>query len=166
MWDNNWEDKNNTLPYLLEKTDRFTGTGEYNILFNERDVIACSGIYTSMFSPSVAIAGTRTWIATDYRNKSIAREYLLTAEKEWAIKNNFKAIALCFNDYNKNIINIWKRFRLGEDRSPRQSHHLFYNGLNEVLFPVTIQYTKQWIIYEVLESDFYFDWETIKNYNF
>lgn len=162
MWSNDWQNKNYTLPYLLEYTDRFKNTGNFNILFDNQKVVACSGVYTSSFCPKLAIAGTRTWISKEYRNLSIAREYLLTTEKDWAIKNNYGAIAICFNEYNKNIIEIWKRTRFGEKRTPRQPHHLFYNGVNDPGFPVTIQYTKQWIIYEKLDPSFDFDWATIK----
>ena len=162
MWDDDWENKNNTLPYLLEKTDRFNNNGIYNVVFENDIVVACSGIYTSAFCPELAIAGTRTWINKDYRNKSIAREMLVT-EKAWAINHNFKAVGICFNDYNKNLINIWKRIRLGEKRTPRQPHHLFYNGVNELEFPVTIQYTKQWIVYERLDHTWSFDWRLISH---
>jgi hypothetical protein len=162
MWDDDWGNKNNTLPYLLEKTDRFSKLGQYNVLFDNDNVIACSGVYTSAFCSELVIAGNRTWINKNYRNLSIAREILLPAEKDWAIANKFKAIAICFNDYNKNMPNIWKRIRFGEKRTPRQSHHLFYNGVNEPEFPVTIQYTKQWIMYEKLDPSFDFDWCSIK----
>jgi len=161
MWDDDWENKNNTLPYLLEKTTRFSIGGTYSVIFDGDIVVACSGIYTSTFCKDLAIAGTRTWINKDYRNNSIARD-TLASEKAWAIENKFKAVAICFNDYNKNLIKIWKRIRFGEKRTPRQPHHLFYNGVNELEFPVTIQYTKQWIIYEKLDSSFDFDWETIR----
>jgi hypothetical protein len=43
----------------------------------------------------------------------------------------------------------------------RQPHHLFYNGAIEVKFPVTIQYTKQWVLYEKLDPRFEFDWQII-----
>lgn len=161
MWDDDWGNKNNTLPYLLEKTDRFSTIGIYHILFDRDTVVGCSGVYTSAFCSDLAIAGTRTWINKDYRNMSIAREYLLPAEKAWAIDNKFKAIAICFNDYNKNITKIWKRIRLGESRTTRQPHHMFYNGVNELEYPVTIQYTKQWIMYEKLDSSFHFDWSSL-----
>jgi hypothetical protein len=78
---------------------------------------------------------------------------------------NMKIIALSFNDYNKNIIQIFKRGRLGEKPgriNSRESKNLFYNGLCEVKFPVTIQYTPQWVIYEQLDSSFKFDWNTLK----
>lgn len=162
MWDNDWNNKNNTLPYILIHTDRFSKDGQYNIAFDNDIIIGCSGIYTSSFCKELAIAGTRTWISKEYRNKSIARDILLPAEKEWAIENNFKAVAICFNEYNKNMPKIWERIRFGEKRTPRQSHHLFYNGVNELEFPVTIQYTKQWIMYEKLDPSFEFDWSTIK----
>jgi hypothetical protein len=162
MWDDDWGNKIITLPYLLEKTTRFTIGGKYNIVFVNDTVVACSGIYTSAFCAELAIAGTRTWIHKDYRNKSIARDILLPAEKAWAIENKFKAIAICFNDYNKNMTKIWNRIRFGEKRTPRQSHHIFYNGVNELEFPVTIQYTKQWVMYEKLDPSFDFDWSSIK----
>ena len=69
------------------------------------------------------------------------------------------------NEYNKNLIQVFKRRRFGENKeriNNRQPHHLFYNGINELDFPVTIQHTKQWIIYENLDPSFNFDWSTIK----
>ena len=163
MWDDNWKNKNNTLPYLLEYTNRFTSGGKYNVVFDRDQIVGCSGVYTSAFCKELAIVGTRTWVAKNYRHFSIAREVLLPAEKSWAIENNFKAIAICFNDYNKNLTKIWKRVRFGEKRTPRQSHHIFFNGVNELEFPVTIQYTKQWIMYEKLDPTFDFNWTSIKN---
>jgi len=163
MWNDDWKNKTNTLPYLLERTSRFTTGGEYHVAFDGDQIVGCSGVYISAFCKDLVIAGTRTWVAKNYRHLSIAREVLLPAEKLWAIENKFKAIAICFNDYNKNITKIWKRVRLGEKRTPRQSHHLFFNGINEPEFPVTIQYTKQWIMYEKLDPTFDFDWESIKH---
>lgn len=162
MYSFDWETKNNTLPYILEKTDRFFKNGEYNVLFNNNIVIACSGIYQSLFCNDLVIAGTRTWIKKEYRNKLISREILLPKEKTFAISNKYKAIALCFNEYNKNIIDIFYRKRLGEHRTDRLPHHLFYNNINQIEFPVTIQSTKQYVIYETLDKSFSFDWETIR----
>jgi hypothetical protein len=168
MWDNNWRDKANTLPYILEKTSRFKDNGIFYILFDNDKIIACSGIYKAEFSDKVALAGVRTWIDKSYRNNSINREYLLPYQKSWALENNFKIIALTFNEYNKNVIQIFKRNRLGEKNNRinfRNPKHLFYSGLHEVKFPVTIQYTKQWVIYEKLDLDYNFNWEFLKYQN-
>ena len=161
MYDLNWEQKNNTLLYILEKTDRFRTNGAFTILFDNLAVLACSGVYRSNFCDDFAIAGTRTWIHKNYRNKQIPREILLPHEKAWAIKNSYKAIGLCFNDYNKNIIEIFYRKRLGETRTKRDKHHMFYNGVNKLDYPIIIQHTKQWVIYEVLNDSFNFDWSTL-----
>ncbi len=163
MWHKEWNNNPHTLPFLLFKGFRFSPpNGEFFIIEDQGSIVGCSGIYTSEFSKDIAIAGCRTWITKEYRNKSLPREYLLPAQKEWAKKNNCKAIALTFNDYNKNIINTWKRIRAGERRSPRQPYHIFHNNFNEVEFPVTIQYTPQWVIYEILDNSFNFDWQTLK----
>ena len=163
MWDVHWIEKTHTLPYLIFKENRFKSpNGEFFLIQDSENIIGCSGVYISEFSKEVAIAGCRTWINPDYRNRSLPREYFLPAQKEWAITNKCKAIALSFNNYNKNIIEIWKRIRIGERRSPRQSHHLFYSNFEEVKFMVNIQYTPQWVIYEKLDSTLKFDWHSIR----
>lgn len=165
MWDDNWYNNLDTLPYLLERLDRFDEpNGAFHIIKRDEKIIGCGGVYVSSFSPYVAIAGVRTWVSREERNNSILRECLLPEHKKWCIDRGIKVIALTFNHYNRNLINVFKRRRLGEttDRvSTRQPHHLFYNGLNEVVFPVTIQYTQQWVIYEKLDN-WDFDWSSIR----
>ena len=165
MWDDNWINQNNTLPYVLECTDRFKDdNGQFHIIFSDDEIVACGGVYKSDFNKSVALAGTRTWVKKEYRNHSLLREYMLPIHKSWSIAQGCKIVALCFNDYNKNLIKVFKRARLGEnsDRiSNRNEQHLFYSGVQELDFPVIIQYTPQWVIYERL-YDWDFDWINIK----
>lgn len=165
MWDDDWENKNYTLPYILEKTDRFNGSnGEFHIVFDDGQIIACGGVYLSSFSRNISLAGTRTWVDKKHRNKLIMREVLLPRQKAWSIERGCKIVAISVNEYNKNLLKPFKRIRFGEDKnrmSDRQSHHLFYNGAIEVDFPVTIQYTKQWVMYEQLDPSFVFDWNII-----
>lgn len=165
MWHEDWANKKNTLPYILLKKNRFSApNGEFHIVYFNKKFIACGGIYISEFNKEIALAGVRTWVENNFRNKSIIGDYILPAHKAWAIEKNMKAIALSFNDYNKNIINIFKRNRLGEANgriSNRTEHNLFYYNFNELSFPVTIQYTKQWVIYEKLDSNWDFNWTEI-----
>lgn len=167
MWQDDWISKDTTLPFILKNTDRFnTVNGEYYILFDQSTIVACGGVYISDFSQDVAIIGVRTWVNKDYRNKSILREQLLPAQKKWCTDRNIKIIALTFNEYNKNLIQVFQKRRLGEtiDRiTTRKPYHLFYNNLTKVEFPVVIQYTKQWVIYEILDSTFNFDWKSIED---
>jgi hypothetical protein len=162
MWHDNWQTQLHTLPYIALVIKRFAEPhGELFILKDGEKIIGCSAIYTSEFSNDICIAGVRTWINKEYRNYSLVRDYLLPAQRDWAIGKGFKLIALTFNSYNKNIIKIWKRTRLGETRLPRSPHHMFYKNFNEVPYPITVQYTQQWAIYERLDENFNFDWQTI-----
>jgi hypothetical protein len=166
LWAEDPKSNCHTLLYILTNTTRFNGVnGDFHILYDNDKIVACSGVYISEFSKDVAIAGVRTWVNKEYRHLALNKEYLLAEQKKWAIAKNAKIIALSFNEYNKNIIQIFKRTRLGETSERiknRKTKHMFYNGLQEVKFPVTIQYTKQWVIYEELNSEFTFDWNTIK----
>jgi hypothetical protein len=166
MWHEEWSSRPETLPYLLEHTDRFNGhNGEFHIFYHDNNPVACSGVYISAFSKFIGIAGVRTWVDTAYRHRAVLREFMLPLHKQWCQNQQLKIIALTFNEYNKNLIQVFKRRRLGEtiDRiDTRNSHHLFFNGLSEVPFPVTIQYTPQWAIYEKLDPTFEFDWSSLK----
>jgi hypothetical protein len=163
MWSNNWQIDPQTLMYVLNYTDRFNyPNGDFTIVYDNDNIVACGGVYKSSFCNDLAIAGCRTWVEKNYRNKTVAREFLLPEHKKWAVKNNYKAIALSFNFYNKNIIHTWKRKRAGEIRFLRKPYHLFYNNFNEIEFSLNIQHTEQWIIYEKLDLNFEFDWDTIK----
>lgn len=166
LWSDDWETNVHTLTYILTNTKRFDGTnGEFYILYDGGKIIACGGIYISEFSKDIALAGVRTWVKGEYRHLSLNKDYLLVEHKKWAVSKNIKLIALSFNNYNKNIIQIFKRNRLGEKSgrvNSREPKNMFYNGLQEVSFPVTIQYTPQWVIYEKLDNSFEFDWELLK----
>ena len=168
MWDDDWENKPNTLPYLLMKTGDFTrNKGEMFVIVNRKTLrmLGMSGIHRSHFSPDVALAGIRTWIHRSSRNRGLPREYLLPRQKRWAEKRECKIVALTFNEYNKNIIHVFKRSRFGEPLNKeqgRQPRHMFYNGLKEVPFPVKIMGTKQYVIYEQFDPNWDFDWESIR----
>lgn len=166
MWQENWEDATETLPYILNKTDRFSAKGEFHILFSGKDVVLCGGVYISDFSKKIAIAGTRTWVNKDYRHLSLVRDYLLPAHKKWAIEHDCKQVAICFNEYNKSLRRIFFRSRLGESNSRiffRTEDNLFFSNIHELPFAVNIQDKPQWVLYEKLDPNWDFDWSTIKS---
>lgn len=166
IWSEDWETKNNSLLYLLAFTDRFKSpNGDFNIVYCGDEIAAIGGVYKSDFDETLSLAGTRAWATKKYRNTLIFRNILLPYHKDWSIQHGCKATALCFNDYNRNIIKTFKRTRLGEDHTRMQSrepHHLFYANFNEVGYRVDIQFTPQWVIYETFDPDWKYDWTQIK----
>jgi hypothetical protein len=162
MWNDLWDEQENTLPYILNKTDTFNANnGEFHVVFDNDKIIACGGVYKSK---SISFAGSRLWVDPAYRNYHIPRNIILPEHKKWSIDNSCKAVAICFNDYNKNLIETFKRTRLGEESSritSRQPEHLFYSNFHQVDFPVMIRETKQWIAYEKLDESWNYDWSKI-----
>lgn len=165
MYDADWENKSNTLPYILEKTDRFDEpNGVFHILLIDDNIVACAGVYISEFDNKVALLGVRTWVHEFYRNRLVVREHILPKQKEWAIARNCEILALTFNDYNKNVIKAFQRIRLGEYSNritERTSAHLFSSNMNVLDYSVIIKHTPQWVAYEKL-SDYDFDWGSLK----
>lgn len=164
MHSKTWRNENNTLRYILEVDNKFN-LGEYFVLFNDKLPVASGGVYFSEWTKDIAMAGIRTWAHTEHRNKLLVAEYILPACKAWAVENKCKFITLTFNDYNKNLIKVCIRTRAGESAtriSGRTPRRLFYNGATVVDFPLEINYTKQWLIYEKLDSEFLFNWEEFK----
>jgi hypothetical protein len=162
MWDPDWENTNSTLPYLMYKTDRFSGSN--GIMYGLRtgdELIAVSGIYISSFDKNVAIAGVRSWINEGHRANLVIGKHLLPQQLAWAKAAGIRAVALTFNDYNRPLMTYFTRAGLGVIKR-RTSDMMFYNGVHEVPFPVVIQHTKQWAIYHKIDETYTPDWESIK----
>lgn len=163
---NMWGNHEHSLPYILTNTNRFDGdNGEFTVLYYDNTIVGCAGVYISEFNRYIALAGTRLWIDADHRNKMLARDYILPAHKAWSKERGIKQIAVCFNDYNKNLMRPFFRSRIGESGQrlfKRQSQHMFHSNINELPFPVNIQDTKQWVLYEKIDPNWEFDWSKIK----
>lgn len=157
MWQSDWQDKPETLLYILSKTDRFRN-GKFFLLLEDDNIIGCSGIYISNFSEHVAIAGARTWLDKKYRTKRLVNDYLLTNQRTWAIDNGISVVALTFNEYNAGIVRM---YRIGMASEKITNKHMFSSNFNILEYPVRIQNTQQWVVYENL-NDYKFDWAQLR----
>lgn len=159
MWNIDWEISGNTLPYILVNLSRFySPSGQFYLLYDDERIIGCGGVYISDFSSKVAIVGARTWINRDYRKQHLARNYLLTTQRNWAISMNIDIVALTFNYYNISLIRL---FRHGQSTLTRTREHMFFNNINYLPYPVLIQNVPQTVVYEKLNTED-FMWESIK----
>lgn len=162
MWDDNWDQNNNTLLYHLYVSKRLCcDTGETFILKKEDQMIAVSSIYVSPFDENVAIGGVRSWVNAEFRGRFMIGRHLLPLQLAWAKNKKLKTIALTFNEYNRDLIKYFKRTGFGIKKN-RNPNSLFHNGLHEVKFPINLQYTKQWAIYHKIDEEYCPDWENIK----
>lgn len=163
MWNEDWVNKNNTLPYLIYKSDRFKNdNGDMFLLLSNNRIIGNSGVNISTFDSNVAIGGVRTWLNSEFKGGVVIGRYVLTEQLKWCKNKGIKIIALTFNDYNKRLIPYFTRVGLGIQKK-RTPDSLFYNGQYIVDFPVLINNTKQWVIYHKLDENYEPDWESIRH---
>lgn len=162
MWSENWENDKKTLPYLIYSGDRISrGRGEMFMLFDERQqIVANSGINISDFDESIAIGGVRTWLRVDLRGQFVVGRHMFPYQLRWAKEKNMKIVALTFNEYNKKLVNHFKRSGLGIKKN-RHPDTLFYNGVHVVDFPVMINATPQWVVYHKIDESYEPDWKAI-----
>lgn len=162
MWSDSWQTETHTLPYLLEKEQRFLEpNGKFFVIFYDNVIVGCSGIYQSDFSPHICLAGIRSWITQSHRGRFLLGRYLFPEQVRWAKKNSYKQIAVTFNEYNVNLRNIFLRNGIGVKKN-RQEDSLFYTGVHQVDFPLIIKHTQQWVLYQKLDPLWHFDYSSIK----
>jgi len=161
MWHPDWENRAETLPFLVYKSNRFSDNGIFFILRINGKIEAVSGIYISAFDKSVAIGGVRSWTNPGHQADLIIGRHIFPKQLKWAKDHNIKTIALTFNEYNKKLMRYFTRNGLGvvKNRTPDM---LFYNGVYEVPFPVIIQNTKQWALYHKIDETYDPNWELIR----
>jgi hypothetical protein len=162
MWHNHWEDHPETLPYLIYISKRFANNnGQFFVLRIDNEIEAISGVHVSNFDSNVALGGVRSWVNEPHRAKFLIGRHLLPLQLSWAKDKGLKTIALTFNEYNKRLLNHFRRSGLGIKKK-RNPNSLFYNGVNEAPFPCNVQYTKQWVIYHKIDENYEPNWENIK----
>jgi GNAT superfamily N-acetyltransferase len=157
----NWEEHEDTLAYILHNGRRFYKRGEYFFLEKNGEIVAGSGIYRSDFDNNLTIGGVRSWVNPQYRAKFVIGRYLLPLQLNWAKENNYKTIALTFNDYNSRLINYFRRSGFGIIKN-RNTNSLFYNGLHELSYQIKVKGTAQWAIYHKIDEEYEPNWEVAK----
>jgi len=162
MWRDNWNEHPETLPYIIMLSTKFIhGKGEFFVLEIDGNIEAVSGIYRSEFDNLVAIGGIRSWVNERYRGNFLIGRHIMPYQVQWAKDNNYKTIALTFNEYNKKLINYFIRSGFGIKKK-RTERSLFFKGVYVLPYTLKIQNTEQWIIYDKLDQDYEPMWEKVK----
>lgn len=163
MWHPEWENIPATFPYIVYSSNRFKNSnGIMLLLVDENDnILGTSGANVSEFDRNVVLGGVRTWLNKELRGQFMMGRHVLPHQLSWATELGFKTLALTFNDYNKRLLPYFARSGLGIKKK-RMPGSLFYNGQHILDFPVTINYTKQWVVYHKIDELYQPDWESIR----
>jgi hypothetical protein len=162
MWSDEWQTTPSTLPNLIYVKKRLIDPkGQFYVAKVNDQIVAVAGVYISDFDSRVAIGSVRAWVTNEYRGKFVIGKYILPKQLKWAKEKNCALFFLTFNEYNKDLIKIVKRSGFGRLKN-RTSDMLFFNGVKEAPYPCLVQNTKQWVVYDVIDPTYSFDWQKIK----
>jgi hypothetical protein len=156
IYHENWEEKSNTLPYLIYKSNQFKENGDFFIKLycdnKVQKVAMTSGVYISDFDKNVAVINVRFSVAPFYLGvTSWFKKPMTPYVTNWAIKNNCKAVLVTVNEYNRKILPVLVRTGLSTD-----------NKVEILPFPIYYKYTKQYCCYSYIDKNYEIDWECLK----
>lgn len=167
----NWEENPASLLYALYKEKRFDG--DYSgYLVNRKDnkIVFGMGYYPCEIDPNMIITGSRVYAIPEFLSST--RNYWKLAEmygnmqhtiSDFALEEGFRGEYVSFNEYNLELCEF-----IYQINSPDNYKKYFKdeNGLHwrkpgfritpyKQIGPVTIKYTKQWVLYHIYEDDWY-----------
>jgi hypothetical protein len=162
-----WENRPETLMYLLYKEGRFwNGKGVCNFLYYNSDCIGFSGAYISDFSKSVVIGGVRSYLLDGHKNKYLWAEYCLPSQMRFAYRACAGYFLLTFNEYNKNIANIFLRAGKGKGSGLGTKRHVHPGQFSSdiKLWPkrLIIKNTPQWALVKQIDFMHNYDFSQIE----
>ena len=110
-----WQEKTNTLLYVLCNTNRFKeDNGLFSVIYNDNEPIGFAGAYKHDNNSNVLICYVRTYMLEGYRGKNILGYHVLPHQIKFARAQNCRYIWFTFNEYNKSIYDMLKRFTEGK----------------------------------------------------
>ena len=135
-----WESNPASLFYLIYKEQRLVGSsGQYFVLNDNGNTAAGSGVYVK---DNTAILLVRSWIIPEFRSKWLLHEHLLPLQLTWARSQAAKDAMITVNEYNKNLLVIFKRAM----RSERHPMSKWYKDAVISDEPEIIKNVPQWTV--------------------
>lgn len=162
-----WENRPETLMYLLYKEGRFwNGKGVCNFLYYNNDCIGVSGAYISDFCDKVIIGGVRSYLLDGHKNKYLWAEHCLPSQMQFAYRVGAGYFLLTFNDYNKNIAKIFLRAGKGKGSGLGTRRHVSPGQFSSdiTMWPkrLMIKNTPQWTLVKQIDFLQHYDFSQIE----
>ncbi len=151
-----WEIKTNTLLYLIYKEKRFEQEkkARYKVIEVDGEIIAGGGYYPLSGDPNICLLSTRTYTIPTARQRMWHAEFLLPQNLEEIKTLNYKVGLFVFNEYNLWLRKFIQRIDEGLGAVFGYEHASIYKGWESLKHPITIQNTKQWGLYRILDPGY------------
>lgn len=148
------KDSRTLLHILMEEKQFRKGFGGLCVKREGSEIIGLSGFYRSDFSPYVWAMGVRTWVLKEHRQAFTMSQHLFPHMWSLAQQQGAKLGYWTFNSYNKKYYEAFSQIR--------RYAFSFYEDMTFLPYPVQIRNVEQWVCYKKTDSDFKFDWASLK----
>jgi len=156
---NNWYD-------VMFKEKRFSKVqGGLCLLYFNDDLVGISGYNQTEFSSDIWISGARTLIHKEHRNNVLISSYIVPYQIKAILKRNGKCVLWLFDAHNtKTIFKIVKKGKLNVLLQNKLDFfkETAYTDLKMLEYPIIINNTLQNVIYQYLDPEYTFDWNSLE----
>lgn len=156
-----WQDRPETLLYKLH-SERLYDTGGYGVLSQNGRPWCGGGWHQLSWHPDIVLQGSRSYTLPGCDIK-YAQSELWVAQYEQARQSGAKVVLGSFNDYNRKMVS--QAIKINDPANHDRSFCLdseWYREPGVKILPlrtldhsVNIHHTEQWIVYHVIDWDFY-----------
>ena len=156
-----WRDHPETLLYKLH-TERLYDTGGYGISHCDGRPLAGGGWHRLSWHPDIVLQGSRSYTLPGCDQKYLQSE-LWHHQYRQARQSGAKVVLGSFNSYNRKMVS--QAIKINDPDNHKRSY--YQNGqwyrepgieilpLKTLDYSVNIHHTEQWIVYHVIDWDFY-----------
>lgn len=156
---NNWYD-------VMFKEQRFSKeNGGLCLLMHESEIVGISGYNRSELNPEIWISGVRTLIHTEHRHNVLISKFIVPFQIQSIKERNGKCVIWLFDAGNeKNIFRVVKNGKLNVllQNQLEAFKKTAYNNLQVLDYPIVVNHTLQYVIYQYLEDGYTFDWNSLE----
>lgn len=166
-----WENNPSSLLYTIYKEKRFDGEySGYLIQRIDNNIVFGMGYYPCDIDPTMIITGSRVYADPNFLSStknywSLANMYGTMQHdiSDFAFEEGFRGEYVSFNEYNLELcefiyqINLpdnYKRYYKDENNKHWRKPGFRITPYKKI-GPVTIKYTKQWVLYHIYEDHWY-----------
>ena len=121
-----WSSNEHSLLNMIYIQKEFRNKdGCFQLLYDKKKVIGCSGISRYKHNPDIAIICRRLYVLQRYRQPGVSRMFC-PIEMKWAEKQKLKAVLIVINEYNSRITKLVHALIKHPRSSPVVSKFVYY----------------------------------------
>jgi len=154
------QDKNNWYTLMFKEGRFLKDIGGLCVAYEGDNIIAISGYSQSDINPNIFIGGIRTLKAVDHRDFSTIIEYIIPYQRQTIIDRGGRCVIFLIETEKQASF-----YRLARNMSVRKriknEDRNYYTTFSTLDYPIHINNSILNVVYEYLDPNYKFDWQSL-----